>query len=173
MGVKRVAVDGKDGGNGGVTDGHVGLSQSQHGLSTKVVDKEDSRDGENKVDDTDDTSREDGNGAAGQANLLEDSGSVVDDRVDTGPLLQTLGGGTEHESVEQRLGGEESLVLEQADSEGDLVHTVSLLGGLSLDKSLGLESSELVLDRGVFGPVAPEVGESLEALLFSTCSSVA
>lgn len=49
--------------------------------------------------------------------------------------------------MEKWLGGEESLVLEHGDSESDFVHTVSLLGSLDLDKSLGLESSELVLSE--------------------------
>jgi hypothetical protein len=49
--------------------------------------------------------------------------------------------------VEKWLGGEESFVLEHSDSESDFVHTVSLLGSLDLDQSLGLESSELVLSE--------------------------
>jgi hypothetical protein len=84
------------------------------------------------------------------------------------PLLQTLSRSTQHQSVKQRLGREESLVLEERDSESDLVHAVSLLGGLSLDQSFSLEGSEFVLNLGALGGLRSQEGERLQALLLST-----
>lgn len=50
---------------------------------THVVDKEDSREGKEEVDNTDDTSSQETDGSSRQTNLCEDGRSVVDDGVDT------------------------------------------------------------------------------------------
>jgi hypothetical protein len=49
--------------------------QTYDGLSAKIIDIEDRRNSKNQVDDTDDTGGQEGNGTAGQTNLLEDGGS--------------------------------------------------------------------------------------------------
>ena len=154
-------------------DGHVEFSNHQHWLSTQVVDKENGGDSHDKVDHTDNTRSQEGDRAALQTDLLEDSRRVVDDSVDTGPLLKSLRRSTEQKTVKQSLGGEESLVLEQGDLECDFVHTVSLLGGFDLDKTLSLERAELELDLGVLGRGGSQVSKGLEAFLLSACRSVA
>jgi hypothetical protein len=103
--------------------------------------------------------------------LSEDGRSVVDDSVDTGPLLQGLSTGSEHQSVKKWLCRQESLVFEHGDSEVDIIVTISLLGGFSLDQSLGLKSSELELDVGrVSGPVS-QFCKVVETFLLSTFQS--
>lgn len=57
----------------------------------------------------------------------------------------TLGRSTQHQSVQKRFRGEQPLVFEHSYTEVDLVHTISLFGSLSLDQSLGLKSTELIL----------------------------
>jgi hypothetical protein len=88
--------------------------------------------------------------------------------VDTSPLLKSLGAGSEHQSVKQRLGREESLVLEHGNPESDILSTVSLFGSFSLDKSLGLEGSEFELDVGGLGSSVSELGQVQKTFLFST-----
>jgi hypothetical protein len=98
--VEIVAELGNDGGDDSKTDGHDSCTaeeligkikdesvcwvrrrltederQTYDGLSTKVVHPEDGGNGENQVDDTDDTGGQEGNGTTGQTNLLEDGGS--------------------------------------------------------------------------------------------------
>lgn len=90
--------------------------------------------------------------------------------IDTGPLLQRLRTRTQHQSVQKRPGSQKPLVLENADSEVDVVHTVSLLGGLDLNESLGLEGSEFVLHLGGLSRCGSEVGEVLKTFLLAAWS---
>lgn len=87
------SVDGDNGGDGSVRDGHVGFSQCQHGFSTEIVDEKDGGDGHNKVDDTDDTSREERDGSALETDLSENSRSIVDDGYSSTPNKNLIGDG--------------------------------------------------------------------------------
>lgn len=55
---ESTSVHGDDGGNRRVRDGHVELSNGEHGLSTKVVYEENSRDGHDEVNNADDACSE-------------------------------------------------------------------------------------------------------------------
>jgi hypothetical protein len=119
-------------------DGHVGLSPSEQRATTKVVNKQDGGNSKDKVDDADNTGGEKGDGWAGETDLLKDGRSVVNNclacqlplgiadcssslelpgcsawntHVDTGPLLQSLRTCTQHQSMQQRLGCKQPLVL--------------------------------------------------------------
>ena len=119
-------------------DGHVGLSPSEQRATTKVVDKQNGGNGKDKVDDANNTGGEKGDGWAAETDLVKDGRSVVNDclacqlllgiadcssslprpdssawvtHVDTGPLLQSLRTCTQHQPVQQRLGGKQPLVL--------------------------------------------------------------
>jgi hypothetical protein len=85
------------------------------------------------------------------------------------PLLEGLGAGTDHQSMQQGASGEQSLVLQEADFDGDIVHSVSLLGGFTLNKSLGLKGTELVLHHGVLGVPTTKGGQCEQRLLLATC----
>ena len=140
--------------------------------STHVVDEKNGRDSEDKFDDTDDTSGQKTDSTTGtgtsKTNLFEDGGSVVGDSIHTSPLLQSLATGTKHKSVKKGLRGEQPLVLEHSDAEVDILLTISLLGGLTLDKTLSLKGTELVLDfGGIFGRV-PETSQVDKTFLLTT-----
>ena len=82
-----IAIDRNDGPDRGMGNGHVGLANREHGFSSKVVNEEHRWNGKDKVDNSDDTRGEKPDGVASQADLLEDGRGVVDDSVDSGPLL--------------------------------------------------------------------------------------
>jgi hypothetical protein len=152
-----------------VTDGHQSLTTGQHGFSTKVIDEKDGGNGEDKVDNSNDTSCQKSDGTSSETDLSlgtskliccvsllgtrthEDCGRVVDDGVDTSPLLESLGTSSEHESVKKWLGSQEAFVFQHGYLECDIVHTVSFLCSFALNQSFGLESSELELNVGSIG----------------------
>lgn len=112
--------------------------------------------------------------------VLENGWSVVDNcwmsegsdharTVDTGPLLQSLGGSTDEKTVKERLGGEETLVLEERDLEVDVIGAIPFLGGFTLDETLGLQRAELVLHKRVLVRERTEVGKVVEAFLLASC----
>lgn len=95
------------------------------------------------------------------------SGTYVNDSVDTRPLLQCLGAGTDQKAVEQRPGSEEALVFEASNPEVDIVVSVALLGCLTLHKAFRLQSKELGLDSGVVGGKGTKIGEGHQTRIFT------
>lgn len=69
--------------------------------------------------------------------------------------------------MKKRAGGQETLVLEKRDTEVDVVNAVTFLCGLTLDETLGLEGTELVLNNGVLGSPRAEFREGRETLLLA------
>ena len=77
---------------GGCSPGtHSDCTDRQDGLATKFVDVEKRRNSGEQHNDTDDTGGEKGNGITRETEILENGGSIVEDGVDTSPLLEEPG----------------------------------------------------------------------------------
>ena len=84
-------VSGYEDGNDEVAEGHDPSTTDQDWLTAKLVDVHDSGDGEDEHNDTDDTSSKERDGIGAKSEGLEDLRSVVEDSIDTGPLLEEHG----------------------------------------------------------------------------------
>lgn len=83
-----IAVGGDDGGDDNVAGCHANGAYSEDGLAADTVDVEDRRDSGDEHDDADDAGCEERNCDAGKAEVFENGGSIIEDRVDSGPLLE-------------------------------------------------------------------------------------
>jgi len=77
--MQLVGTHGDDRGNTGMTDRHIRLPPSEHDLPTEIVDKKHGGDGHDEIDDADDAGGEETDGPAGETDLGENGGCVVDD----------------------------------------------------------------------------------------------
>lgn len=83
-----IAVGGDNGGDDNMAGCHANGAYGEDGLAADAVDVEDRRDGGDEHDDADDSSCEERDCYAGETEVFENGGSVVEDRVDSSPLLE-------------------------------------------------------------------------------------
>lgn len=83
-----IAVGGDNGGDDNVTGCHANGAYGEDRLAADAVDVENRRDGGDEHDDADDSSCEERDCYAGETEVFKNCGSVVEDRVDSSPLLE-------------------------------------------------------------------------------------
>jgi len=114
-----------------VAECHDPSTSDKHGLTTQLVDVHDGRDGEEEHDNTDHTGGEEGNGVSSETEGLEDLRGVVEDSVNTSPLLEEHGKASDLVRLSKTMNGDDRV---------DLRNTDTLEHGLALEqRSDGLE----------------------------------
>jgi hypothetical protein len=86
--VPRIAVSGDDSSDDDVTGCHSDGTDGEDGLAADSVDVEDRRDGGDEHDDADNAGCEERNGDTGEPKVFENGGGVVEDCINTSPLLE-------------------------------------------------------------------------------------
>ena len=156
---------GDDTGDDEMAGGHADGTADEDGLTTQLVDVHDGGDGGEEHDDSDDTCGEQVDRVARQAETREDGRRIVQDGVDTSPLLEEHGKCGNSDALEHAPGGEQTtdsnkLELEDGHSAHVLEMREVLCKRLLLEQTLGADLGVLELDEFVVGRQVSEAGEN-------------
>lgn len=138
-----------------------------------MVDVQDGGNGGEEHDDSDYTRSQQGDGLATQAETLEDERRVVQNEVDTGPLLERHDKNRHSRALEVSSVGQQASISSQSELDAGRERVVLVLrevalGDPFLEDALGLDFKVLHFDqRSVDGKTA-EVRDDLSALFFSS-----
>lgn len=146
-------VDTLDSGHDNVTNEHANGTDNQEALTAELVQEADSRESEDDLQDTSDTSSQESGLCGGETETAEDLRSVVQDGVDTSELLANHSSATEHQTLEH-VGGEQSLPWGESTAGANEL-TLSLL----VEHDGGLDLKEFSLQQRVVGCETAELGE--------------
>lgn len=104
-------------GDNNMTGGHDEGSGDEDGLATRIIDPDDGRNRREEHDNTDDTSREQGNRITRETEVLEDRRCVIKNGVDTSPLLEEHRQCTDDRAEEQGACGDKTKVVVKGELE--------------------------------------------------------
>ncbi len=161
-----------DDGDGNHGKAHYHGSDEQHSLSADLIDDKHSWNSGNQENNTSNTSGEKGLGSASQSQRLEDVGGVVNNSVDTRPLLEEHDQPTGCNTLHVILGSEAVGVLGNLDLDEASVVLVgeSWISGCKstlFGKGLGLDLEVLDLNQLVLHWEFSQPSESLQSLLLT------